>query len=316
MGGCPAPQEQTVMKQVKPDYFDRFACIKGDCRHSCCIGWEIDIDEASYARFQRVRGELGNKLKSVIKDGDDGPCFAMTADGRCPFLNGDGLCDLIIELGEDCLCQICDDHPRFRSFFSDREEIGLGLCCEAAARLILANPDRVCLLEEGCEELEDEEKELLVLRAELIKIMQDRSAPAEKRVQRMLDYAELEFAPDVLRWAGFLLTLEHLEEAWTQRVERLAAAEEIPQPETTEESENAFEQLMVYLLCRHLPMALEDDDLAGHILYCVLIWHVVRAMIAQAGFSMDEMVEICREYSAEIEYSDENIAAILDEMNA
>ena len=149
------------MKQVWPDYFERFACIKGDCRHSCCAGWEIDIDEESLARFRNVQGEIGNRLKSAIQTGEDGPYFAMTADGRCPFLNGEGLCDLILELGKDCLCQICADHPRFRNVFSDREEIGLGLCCEAAGQLILSNPDRVRLLGEGGETLEEEEAELL-----------------------------------------------------------------------------------------------------------------------------------------------------------
>ena len=303
------------MKQVKPDYFDRFACIKGACSHSCCVGWEIDIDEESLVRFRNVQGEIGNRLKSAIRNGEDGPYFAMTEDGRCPFLNSEGLCDLILELGEDCLCQICDDHPRFRSFFSDRVEIGLGLCCEAAAQLILANPDRVRLLEDGLEELEEEEQELLELRAELIAILQDRSAPVEARVQRMLDCAELEFEPEPLRWAGFMLSLEHLEDAWTARLESIIQAGEVPCLGTTKETEVAFEQLMVYLLYRHLPMALEDDDLAGHILYCTLIWHMIRTMSAQAGFSMEEMVEICREYSAEIEYSDENIGAILDELN-
>lgn len=28
-----------------PDYFSEFSCIAGDCKDSCCLGWEIDIDE-------------------------------------------------------------------------------------------------------------------------------------------------------------------------------------------------------------------------------------------------------------------------------
>ena len=26
-----------------PDYFSEFSCIAGDCKDSCCLGWEIDI---------------------------------------------------------------------------------------------------------------------------------------------------------------------------------------------------------------------------------------------------------------------------------
>ena len=302
------------MKYVRPDYFDRFECIKGDCRHSCCTGWEIDIDDESYERFLNVPGELGNRLKSAISKGADGPYFAMRADGRCPFLNDDGLCDLILGLGKDSLCQICADHPRFRNFFSDREEIGLGLCCEAAGRLILSNTDQVRLLEEGEEELTTDEAELLSIRQELMEIVQNRSRSVNERVERMLAYAELELEADLQKWAAFLMTLEHLEDVWPRRLAQLASAAEIPLLIETEESEAAFEQLMVYLLCRHLPAALEDDDLAGHILCCVLIWRIIRALAALEGFSMESMVEICREYSAEIEYSDENIGAILDRL--
>ena len=302
------------MKYVRPDYFDRFECIKGDCRHSCCTGWEIDIDDESYERFLNVPGELGNRLKSAISKGADGPYFAMRADGRCPFLNDDGLCDLILGLGKDSLCQICADHPRFRSFYSDREEIGLGLCCEAAGRMILSNTDQVRFIEEGEEKLTADEEELLSLRAELTEIAQNRTWSVNERVERMLAYAELELETDLQSRAAFLMTLEHLEDTWPERLARLASAADISPLAETKETEVAFEQLMVYLLCRHLPAALEDDDLAGHILYCVLIWRIIRALVALEGFSMEGIVEICREYSAEIEYSDENIGAILDRL--
>lgn len=302
------------MKWVKPDYSERFACLKGDCRHSCCVGWEIDIDAESLARFRRLSGAIGDRLRSEIRTGTDGAYFVMDAHGRCPFLNEDGLCELIIEAGEDILCQICADHPRFRSFFSDRQEMGFGLCCEAAARLILENTDRVLLLEEGTESLAEEEKELLELRGELIEIMQDRSLPVEARVNRLLEHAELNLDADLREWAAFLLTLEHLEAVWPERLKRLVDAETIPELSGTRETEVAFEQLMVYLLYRHLPLTLDDDDLAGHVLYCALMWRVIRALAAMEGFSMENMEEICREYSAEIEYSDENIEAILTEL--
>ena len=28
-----------------PDYFDRFHCLAGACPHSCCVGWEVVVDE-------------------------------------------------------------------------------------------------------------------------------------------------------------------------------------------------------------------------------------------------------------------------------
>ena len=30
---------------VYPDYYPEFRCSASACKHNCCIGWEIDIDE-------------------------------------------------------------------------------------------------------------------------------------------------------------------------------------------------------------------------------------------------------------------------------
>ena len=51
------------MLHIVPDYYKEFRCIAGACRHSCCIGWKIDIDAASAARYAAVGGELGCRLR-------------------------------------------------------------------------------------------------------------------------------------------------------------------------------------------------------------------------------------------------------------
>ena len=52
----------------------------------------------------------------------------------------------ILSCGENVLCNICKDHPRFRNFRSDRTEVGLGLACEEACRLILNYNEPFCLV--------------------------------------------------------------------------------------------------------------------------------------------------------------------------
>lgn len=37
-----------------PDYFDEFECIAGRCRHSCCAGWEVEIDEKTFDYYKAV----------------------------------------------------------------------------------------------------------------------------------------------------------------------------------------------------------------------------------------------------------------------
>jgi lysine-N-methylase len=37
------------MKLRAPKYYLDFACIADRCKHSCCIGWEIDVDADTMA---------------------------------------------------------------------------------------------------------------------------------------------------------------------------------------------------------------------------------------------------------------------------
>jgi len=301
------------MKLIAPSYFNDFKCIAGACRHSCCVGWEIDVDPISYIKYMNMPGEFGELIRKHLAVGDSGPYFAMTEEGRCPFLNEDGLCDMIIALGEESLCQICDDHPRFRNFFSDREEIGLGLCCEAAGRLILGYKEPVKLFTieaDGKSPKNDEfEDDLLDIRDEVIAGIQDRSAPMMERVRALMK--EIGISPDIdyAEWAGCLMGLERLDDNWLYMLEELQTAEfeydmdawEVP-----------LEQLMVYLLYRHVPAALDDECIDLHIAFCCIMWLIVRKLCAiREQLTFEDVVEICRMYSSEIEYSDENIDAIL-----
>ena len=98
-----------------PDFYDSFRCIAGKCTDTCCIGWEIDIDETSAARYANVKGNFGNTLRENIEDGH----FKLLPGDRCPFLRQDGLCDMICHLGESSLCDICREHPRFVEVYGD-----------------------------------------------------------------------------------------------------------------------------------------------------------------------------------------------------
>ena len=298
------------MKWIAPERYADFRCIADQCRHSCCIGWEIDIDPDSLQRFQQVSGELGERLRQNIDIVEEGACFHLQgAEERCPFLNKDGLCDLILELGEDALCQICTDHPRFRNFYSDRTEIGLGLCCEAAGKLLLGDerPMRLTFLEDDGEEtpLLPEEEELLALRDELFRLMQNRSLPIWQRMEILLPAGFIDWQ----RWSDFLLSLERLDDRWAQLLEMLPHAPVLSLPDGLS---IPLEQLICCLLYRHLPGALEDGDANGRVLFCALMWQLIARLCAQMNIAdVDELAELARLYSSEIEYSEENTVAIL-----
>ena len=191
------------MKIRKPDYYDRFQCIAGACSDSCCIGWEIDVDEERLAEYREVDGELGERLKTCM-DWEEGHFILQGKEERCPFLNQENLCDLIIGLGEESLCEICREHPRFYEWYDDLTEVGVGLCCEAAARLVLEGdrPAQFVVHEdydaEDSEELEDTEdaedadtlQMLFQARETAFAILQNRTRSIWERLSRFITYIE------------------------------------------------------------------------------------------------------------------------------
>ena len=126
------------MKLYQPTCWKSFQCTASQCSDNCCIGWEIDIDPDSYARYQALPGDFGQRVRASIQPGET-PCFRMNGE-RCAMLNGENLCEIYRRLGKEGLCQICHDHPLFTDTFGTRRETGLGLCCEEAARLLFAQP--------------------------------------------------------------------------------------------------------------------------------------------------------------------------------
>ena len=240
-----------MMKLIAPDYYTKFQCIADRCRHSCCIGWVIDVDADTLEYYHSVEGALGERLKNGIDEGGETPHFILGEGERCPFLNHTGLCDLITELGEESLCQICTDHPRYRNFYSDRTEIGLGLCCEAAGELILKRKEKTTLVvleDDGeNEELDVPDESLLTWREQLFAIAQDRNLTIEERVVSVLNAAEFTIpARSLAEWADIYLELERLEESWTDCLQELRNTDISDAPVLdTEEWEIAFEQLLV-----------------------------------------------------------------------
>lgn len=135
------------MKLRKPVYYDAFKCIGSACQDTCCAGWEIEIDECTAKRYHDVTGTMGERLRANITETDEEVYFNLCEGKRCPFLNQENLCDLIIHVGEEYLCDICREHPRHYEWFGDYTEIGLGLCCEEAGRLLFASETPVRYIE-------------------------------------------------------------------------------------------------------------------------------------------------------------------------
>ena len=127
------------MKIITPTYYKNFKCIAGECPDSCCQGWEVDADEESLGYYKTLSPELEIKqrIDSVLdKDEFDNTIFTLAQKKRCPFLNGDYLCDMHIAIGGEHTPLTCRNFPRFIYDFGGTREIGISFSCPVAADLI------------------------------------------------------------------------------------------------------------------------------------------------------------------------------------
>ena len=134
-----------------PLFYPDFACIGKACKDSCCRDWLIDIDFETAEKYQRMAGVLGEKLRRKLHKKDGEFYFAVEKDGRCPFLQEDGLCEIQRCRGEEELSKVCDAYPRRESMVYPYMQLDLHLSCEEAAKAILSWKGELIR-----EELEDE----------------------------------------------------------------------------------------------------------------------------------------------------------------
>ena len=317
-----------------PSYCGRFRCTADKCTDSCCIGWEIDIDSETAGYYKSITGEFGKRLAENIADGS----FVLAENERCPFLNNRNLCDIFTELGEEHLCQICTDHPRYFEWFGTIKEGGIGLCCEEAARIILSSEH-----EEAERMIPDEDEDrcdeelfgfLLSARDTIISHLQNDSFPAS--VCAMLDFAEAlqscidngEYTlpeyrqtskaetADIQAMLNFFTTLEPLDEKWHPYIRHCAGLEGeisvIPS-----EHEPYLRRLAVYFIFRYFMKGVFDGEIVSRVkLAAVSTWmisYLWRCQLYENGsLSFEDMAQTAKNYSKEVEYSEENLEAIAD----
>ena len=298
------------MKTIVPNYYKKFKCIADKCKHNCCIGWEIDIDEETLSLYDNVKGSFKSQLDAGINRDNENACFMLDGKGRCVFLNENNLCDIILNCGENSLCQICTDHPRFRNYYSDRIEIGLGLCCEEAGRIILSQNEMFSLEElydDGVqEENTTEETVFFDFRYNMINRIQEEYYAITDFYNDKLSYKT------VKEWADIFLSLERLDEYWTILLNelKLTDIEEITIPK---EFDNYFKNLLIYFTYRHLNEYSTEKDLMFIFLSYEMIKNICKMHLKKYGkLTFEDLVNYSRIYSSEIEYSDENTERLLE----
>ncbi|MBR2614885.1 MAG: flagellin lysine-N-methylase [Clostridia bacterium] len=293
------------MEEYVLSYYPKFSCIKGECKHTCCAGWEINIDPDTLDFYENFSGPYKEKLIKGIRRRKSQ--FKLRK-GRCAFLKEDGLCDLIINMGEDRLCQVCRDHPRFRSFFSNRMEVGIGFTCEEATRIILSSTDKISLIKtsKGNEEkpLDFTEQKVFEFRTAFISLIQDRTVPFSKRVENAIKLSNGSgVLSDFNKVKKLFLSFERANDFY-KKVKKLTSFTE----EISEELSIYFEHFLVNFAYRHFATARDTLEVRGIAISGIISLMLLNGiLVSEKDFSCYTIAELFRQFSTEVEYSNKNL---------
>ncbi len=330
-----------------PSYYKKFSCTADKCTDSCCIGWEIDIDKDSMKFYRNVNGSFGKILCENISE-IAVPHFILNKNQRCPLLNQNNLCNIFINLGEEHLCNICRDHPRYFAWYKNIKEGGIGLCCEAAAKIIMTESQLFSYYDiptepEGCEDYDDNFYDYLFeIREKIIGHMQAQDIPLKQRLNNILHYtyklqnrydnfsfgiekieninmtSEKENITDVLNFFNSLESMESrnlFSETISNTGNIIKAAENMFK--NAPHIYKYLENTTVYFIWRHFLKSVFEDEFYSKIAFAVLSAVVLAVMSANEyqknnGISENDMIKIAVYYSKEIEYSEKNLNALFD----
>lgn len=216
-----------IRSALIPVFYKNFRCLAQDCRDSCCEGWKITFDKKDYLRLRRLDApeDLRERLEKSVRRKRElvngvpsyGEFDLWSNEGRCPFLNGDGLCSIQLACGGEALPEVCRIYPRNIRYTTAAREYTLSTSCEGVLQQLWDLPEGVEFIEDplpkaeqkiaSVEKGENLNRYFPPLRAMCIDILQERSLPLEERMlylgitlQRLLeeDWESL----DADEWTG------------------------------------------------------------------------------------------------------------------
>lgn len=312
------------MKLFYPEYYKAFTCIAAACEDSCCKEWEVDVDAQSAAYYRQLPGELGQRLREVLRQ-EDGCTLMTIEDGRCPMWQQDGLCRIQAQYGHDALCQTCRQYPRLQHEYGSFTEIDLELSCPEAARLIFSGSQKIITESvSGATAPEYDQaamETLLRSRQEILTFLNSDTQPLPRQMAVLLLYAhsvqaELDggseavldpasalefldnFTPEgqIAPIIDFYTGLEILTDRWKQRLMHHS---------TCLNWDNRLVRFLTYGIRRYWLQAVSDYDLICRVKF------LISACILLCALGGDA-VATAQLWSKEIENNPDNVDALLD----
>ena len=289
------------MELFAPEYYKKFKCLAGECPHTCCVGWEIDVDPISAEKYLSADTSVAQTVR------DEGGCasFILKENDRCPHLLENGLCRLITDYGEDFLCDICREHPRFYVYAPDRVEMGVGMSCYAAASLILSSD--YALVQVGERDGEAASGlDTVALREHFYAILGDGSLTYGEKLRKI--YSELDLSTLLDADAFYKRIFSSLEYLYPENQEKFSVFS--PALDAPAFLQKPLENALAYFILRHCTEAVDPDDYRARMGFCLICERLLCSLFT-AFPSCDPILLACA-VSEELEYSTANEELITD----
>ena len=296
------------MISLYPTFYHTFQCKANQCHHTCCQKWTIDVDEETAKLYQTLPTPLGEDLRKFMTVDDEGYYF-MFSDKQptCPLLREDGLCRVVLELGEDSLCDTCHMHPRFYKYIEDLELCGVGLSCEESVEKLLTTEGDQLLFT-----IEDDDGEF--------------TAEDHPVLENIFDLLALGINPAIchftlnhsIHYCQELVTVykktEPIDEEWTNQLAHLEAMLSSTTASTTMDllkadtiDVSALNKVYQYILYRQIDM-LAEYSLESLVRYAFDATVFIALLTHQFG----NLPEQIRRWSEQIEYDEDNVAFLFN----
>ncbi len=122
------------MKYTSTNATANFNCLQADCPDTCCKGWSMQLDDATYAKYE------GTDLEDAVAyDGANKEIRVMKRDAETDYCIKftDGKCSIHAAQGDEMLGDACNFYPRVTRKFGDEVVMTATLSCPEVTRLML-----------------------------------------------------------------------------------------------------------------------------------------------------------------------------------
>ena len=121
---------------LRARFLEDFTCLGDRCADTCCKGWGMQVDDATFAKYEAEAPEL----LSAVTSGEAAHVMKRDAEDYCVKFTA-GWCGIQKEKGDAFLGDACHFFPRVTRALGDTITMTATLSCPETARLMLTGED-------------------------------------------------------------------------------------------------------------------------------------------------------------------------------